>query len=424
MTEPHVAGLISIAEAIRILDAFPVHPAAVQRPLLDAVGLRLAADVVSDGDHPPFAKAVMDGYAVRAADVTAGATLARVDTVAAGQVGRRPVGAGEAVAIMTGAPLPPGADAVVPVEQTTRDGHRVTFAAAAHVGQAVAPRGSDVAAGVVVLPVGTRLGPAQVAVAASVGAAVVPVYPRPYVAVLSTGDELVDADQAPTGPQIRNSNGVMLVALLQRLGCEVRDLGIVRDDPTALRAALADGLRSQALFVTGGMSMGERDHVPALLRDLGLTPQIAKLRVKPGKPFMFATGDELIEMSRSDEPNAHGGHLHVLIGRRCVFGLPGNPVSAFVCTVRLAARVLRRMAGGPADAGLVDATLTAAMAANGPREFYQPATWDGSTVTPLGWKGSADLFTLARANALIIRPEGAPAAAAGDVTRVLSLDLC
>ena len=407
MTDPPVNDLVGVADAIRVLDATAVVPRSVRLPLADAVGLRLAFDLTADRDHPPFDKAVMDGYAVRAVDVFAGTTLRRVDTVAAGRVGNRTIGPGEAVAIMTGAPLPPGADAVVPVEQTSRDGDRVTFAAAVRPGHSIASRGSDVTAGTIVLPAGTRLGPAQIAVAASVGAAVVSVYDRPTVAVLSTGDELIDVGLTPTGAQIRNSNGAMLIALLGRLGCDVNNIGTCGDDPDDLRAALTCGLRADALFVTGGMSMGERDHVPRLLRELGLDLRVSKLRIKPGKPFVFAT-----EAGGSAAGSA-----------RMAFGLPGNPVSVYVCTVRLAARVLRRMAGGPAEAGLVDARLATPLPPNGPREFYLPAKWDGSAVTPLGWKGSADLFTLAHANALVIRPEDAPAAAVGDVVRIVALEL-
>ena len=393
--------LIGVAEAIHILDAAPVTPRVVRVPLAQAVGLRLAADVAAAQDHPPFDKAVMDGYAVRSADAATGAVLVRVDTVAAGRVGTRAVGPGEAVAIMTGAPVPPGADAVVPVERTSRDGDRVTITAAAKLGQAIARRGSDVAATAVVLPAGTVLGPAQVAVAATVGAAVIDVFARPVVSVLTTGDELVDIAATPTGAQIRNSNLAMLVALLTRLGCDVRDAATSGDDVADLRAALIHGLSADALFVTGGMSMGERDHVPRLLEELGLTPQIAKLAVKPGKPFVFATATD----------------------GRVAFGLPGNPVSAFVCTVRLAARILRRMAGGPAGGTLIHARLATSLPANGPREFYQPAAWDGSAVTPLGWKGSADLFTLARANALLVRPPDAAAVDAGAIVSILPLEL-
>ncbi len=436
MTEPDVHDLIGVADAIRILDAEPVVPRVVEVALPDAAGLRLAADVAADRDAPPFDKAVMDGYAVRSADVaTAGTTLAVVDTVAAGGVGRRPVGPGEAVAIMTGAPMPPGADAVVPVETTTRRGDRVGVAAA-RPGQFVARLGSDVTAGTVVLPTGTRLGPAQLAAAAAVGAARVAVYARPTVAVLCTGDELVDVGQVPAGPQIRNSNGPMMLALLARLGCDVRPLGIVADDVERTRAALADGLTADALCVTGGMSMGDRDHVPRLLVELGLTPRISKLRIKPGKPFVFAVGGRGLgtgdwglgeERPSSSSPGPRPQSLVPNLRSpvpipRFAFGLPGNPVSAFVCTVRLAARVLSRMAGGPADADLVRADLSVPLPANGPREFYQPATWDGRSVTPLPWKGSADLFTLARANALLIRPESAPAAAAGDAAEVIALD--
>ena len=189
----------------------------------------------------------------------------------------------------------------------------------------------------------------------------------------------------------------MMVALLQRLRCVVRDLGIVRDDRSTLRTAIESGLESDALFITGGMSMGERDYVPGLLGELGLELKISKLRIKPGKPFVFATGSN----------------------SRMVFGLPGNPVSAFVCTVRLASRILARLAGGSIEMMLANAAVSDEMPANGPREFYIPAQLTSGIVTPLRPNGSADLFTLALANALIVRPENAPALVVGDGVMVI-----
>jgi molybdopterin molybdotransferase len=394
--------LISVQQAIQILDNTPVSPRVVRLALSTAIGLRLAEDILSDRDYPPFDKAVMDGFAVRSADVASPTSLRIIETISAGTTGRRELKAGEAAAIMTGAPLPAGADAVVPVEETSRQGDRVEVKIPAQPGFAIARRGSDIEAGRIVLPRGIRLGPAQAAVAASVGASTVSVYARPRVAILSTGDELIEIDQTPKEAQIRNSNSFMMVALLNQLGCEVQNLGIVRDDPALIREAIAQGLESDALFITGGMSMGERDYVPALLREMGLNLAITKLRIKPGKPFVFAT-------------------QHKPAGVKYVFGLPGNPVSAYVCTIRLAGRILSRVAGGPADPAIYQLKLTEPLPANGVREFYQPAVHDGSTVTPLSWKGSADIFTLAAANALIIRPENAPAAAAGEPTWSLIL---
>jgi molybdopterin molybdotransferase len=400
------SNLLSVSEAIAILDGAVVTPRIVRLPLRDALGLRLAEQISSDRDYPPFDKAVMDGFAVRAADVAAsGATLRVVDTVAAGALGERTVQAGEAIAIMTGAPLPPGADAVVPVEETTRDGDRVTFRRAARAGEAIARRASDIEAGRVVLAKGARLGPVQVAVAANVGASEITVFAQPSVAVLSTGDELVEIDAVPSGAQIRNSNSVMLVALLRRLGCDVRDLGIARDDPAVIRDAILNGLSlADALFIAGGMSMGERDYVPRLLQELGMDLRITKLRIKPGKPFVFAVAREFDS-----------------IRDKFVFGLPGNPVSAFVCTLRLASRVLARMAGGTPDGRIGEAKLSSPLPANGPREFYQPALRIGSGVDPMTWKGSADIFTLAAANCLIIRPADARPAEAGDVVPIIEI---
>jgi molybdopterin molybdotransferase len=314
------------------------------------------------------------------------------------------VGAGEAIAIMTGAPIPPGAEGVVPVEETAREGDRVRIArAAADPGRFIHRRGADVSQGRVVLSRGARMEAAQIAVAATVGAHQVETYARPRVAVLSTGDELVDARQAPGGAQIRNSNGPMLVALLRRLGCEARDRGVAVDRPEEIRAAIESALEDHdVLFVSGGMSMGVYDYVPRLLAEMGFDLRITKLRIKPGKPFVFATR-----------------------GEKFVFGLPGNPVSGFACTVRLASRLLARMAGGRPVEKWVVGRLTAGIGANGPREFYQPAkvTWaaSGPEVTPLAWKGSADLFTLAGADALLVRPENEGALEMGAAVRVLEI---
>ena len=265
-------------------------------------------------------------------------------------------------------------------------------------GRFIAKRGSDVRAGAVVLRRGMRVGPAQLAVAASVGESRVAAFARPRVAVLATGDELVPVDAAPGPAQIRNSNSVMLVSLLRRLGCDVTDLGVVRDTPDDVREALRGGLRFDVLFVTGGMSMGAHDYVPRALVELGVDLRITKLRIKPGKPFVFGVHDEGF-----------------------VFGLPGNPVSGFVCTVRLAARLLARLRGADPEPRWVSAPLLAPLKANGPREFYQPVTLSQHGVTPLEWKGSADVYTLAAANALLVRAENEPARPAGDAVRVLEL---
>jgi molybdopterin molybdotransferase len=351
--------------------------------------------------------------------------------VAAGQWPRKPVGAGEAVAVMTGAPMPAGADGVVPVEDADVAEGRVRVTRAPAAGRYIATRGSDCAAGKVVLAKGALTGAPQVAVAAGVGAAEVDVFARPRVAVMGTGDEVVPADREPGPAQIRNSNNAMLVALLRRLGCVAADLGIVPDEPEAVRDALRRGIdheRFDVLLVTGGMSMGAYDYVPRTLIELGVELKITKLRIKPGKPFVFGVK----EGSGADTL----GTQHPAVSTTYVFGLPGNPVSAYVCTLRLASRLLTRLAGGRPQESASERWLTgrleAGMPANGPREFYQPAIRtpaagskssqnEFATITPLAWKGSADVFTLAAANALIVRGENEPPLPKGVIIRVLEV---
>jgi molybdopterin molybdotransferase len=417
MSDPDVSDLLSVQQAIRVLDSTAVATRQIRVPLAQADGLRLAAPVVTDRDYPPFDKSQMDGFAVRRADVaTVPAELQVVGEVAAGGSPQCTLGPGEAIAIMTGAPIPSGAEGVVPVEDVEKlsDSRIRVNRTGGDPARFIAKRGSDCGAGQVVLKVGTRMGPAQIAVAASVGASELEVFARPRAAVLATGDELVAAEQEPGPSQIRNSNSPMIVSLLKQMGCEVTDLGVVPDRPESIRQALERGLDYDALFVTGGMSMGEYDYVPRILKELGMDLRITKLRIKPGKPFVLGVRES------KGSPT------------RLVFGLPGNPVSGFVCTVRLASRVMARLAGGVPEERWVSGKLECGMPANGPREFYQPARRvvsagrDSShaqlaSITPLHWKGSADLFTLAQANALLVRPENDPALPKGTVVRVLEI---
>ncbi len=383
MNEPDVSDLLSVQQAIAILDATQVFPRPVRLPLAQTVGLYLAEDLRCDRDSPPFDKSLMDGWAVRAVDLSnAPRELSIAGQIAAGQSGAA-LEPGKTVAIMTGAPLPAGADAVVPIELASADSNRVLFHEPVIPGRFIARRGNESRAGDVALKAGAKMGPAQIAVGASIGAASPSVFASPSVAVLSTGDELVPYDQTPSGPQIRSSNTPMLLALLARYNCLAADLGITPDDPQKTRQSIVAGLKHDVLLISGGMSMGAHDYVPAILHQLGADMKITKLRIKPGKPFVFAQ----------------------MPGGKFVFGLPGNPVSAFVCTVRFVSRLLTKIAGGLPRDQMFSGILATPLEANGPREFYQPAHLDGQRLTPLSWKGSADIFTLARANALLVRPE-------------------
>ena len=323
---------------------------------------------------------------------------------------------------MTGAPLPAGNVGVVPVERTARVGeNRVRLDVAAEADRFITRRGGDRPAGSVLLRRGVVLGPHHVAALATVGRASVPVFCRPRCAVLSTGDEVVAAHETPAVGQIRNANAPLLRSLLASLGGDAVDAGHVADDLDATRHRLGDWLDSSAdaLFVTGGMSMGERDFVPRVLRELGASFHVSKLAIKPGKPFVFATVTR-----EKGFVSGSGGAARRGTRTTAIFGLPGNPVSAFVCALVLAGRWLLRAGGATVEqveARFAERPLAADLPANGPRQFYQPATLGGGNVRPLAWRGSADVFTLAQADALIERPAGDGPRAAGAAVRVIRL---
>ncbi|MCB9372244.1 MAG: molybdopterin molybdotransferase MoeA [Microthrixaceae bacterium] len=386
----------------------PGHPRAV--PLGDALGLVTSVDLDAAEPVPPFDNTAMDGFAVRAAD-TAGASdetpvsLAIAGTLAAGAAPEVAVEPGQAVRIMTGAPMPPGADAVVMVERTTVDdsgatvGVHVTVEPGNHVRRA----GDDVRAGERVFPAGTPLEAAHLGVLASVGVRRVPVHPRPRVGVVSTGDELVDGPEALGPGQIRDSNRRMLLALVERVDCTPVDLGRIPDDEAAIAAAFEEGARScDAVISSGGVSMGDFDYVKVVLDRLG-DMRWMQVAIRPAKPLAFGT-----------------------IDGTPVFGLPGNPVSSLVSFELFARPGLRRMLGHavldrPRLLGVTERDLR--RRPDGKVHFVRvTARYEdgGFRVRPTGGQGSHQLAATAAANALVVLPDG-DGVAAGDAVEVLPL---
>lgn len=409
--------MISLDEARATVLAECVTLAARAVPLADARGCVLATAVVAPDDVPPFDNSAMDGFAVRAHD-TRGASpdgpvvLRVVDTVAAGQAPSTAVEAGTAVRIMTGAPVPDGADAVVMVEATelvaggVAGAERVAVHAEVAAGQHLRRAGDDVTAGSVVLEPPTVLGAAHLGVLASVGADTVDVIPRPVVGVLSTGDELVEAGRPLAPGQIRDSNRVALCAAIELAGAVPVDLGLVADDEALVTAAIEQGVqRCDLLITSGGVSMGDFDYVKVVLDRLGAMRWM-QVAIRPAKPLAFGVVD--------------GGD-----GRPVpVLGLPGNPVSSLVSFELFGRPALRRLAGWP-EAAQVPAPVLATAGADLARRpdgkvhlvrVRTEAAPDGTlTVMPAAGQGSHQLAAMAGAQALAVLPDGSGVLAGSQV---------
>jgi molybdopterin molybdotransferase len=375
-------------------------------PLREALGRVLAHDIVSDRDYPPFDRSIRDGYAVHAADTRGGAQLKCIGELKAGDTPSVSVFAGNCIQIMTGAALPDGADAVVMIEHTARAGDSVTLDRAVKSGQHVVRKGSEQAAGGVVLVAGVRIGFAEIAAAAQVGAAHPMVTRKPRVAVLSTGDEVVDFASTPGPFQIRNSNSVSLGAQISLLGGEPVILGNAKDSLDELRTNISAGLEADALILSGGVSMGKYDLVEPVLHEFGAEFVFDAVAIRPGKPVVFA-----------------------ICKGKPVFGLPGNPVSTMVTFGLFVQPAVDILAGAEVrPLPFVQAVLTAPLSEKPGLTHFLPAqiSWRGETarVSPIAWQGSGDVVAMAHANCLMVVPPGREGIDAGEVVQVLMRGFC
>ena len=376
-------------------------------PLNAANGRVLAKPLVSSHNQPPFDSSAMDGYAVRADEVFPGKPLKLAGTA---QAGARFIGLmehGQCVRIFTGAPLPIGADSVIMQEEATAKGNQISFAKAVKPGTSVRKQGFDFRRGAELLPVGTALTPQMLSLAAGANQPTLTVTRRPRLAILATGDELVSPG-TPLGPdQIVASNTVGLAALLAPFAESILDLGIVPDDKPKLDAKLLEAFDAgvDILITTGGASVGERDYVQEVLKDLGVELDFWKLRMRPGKPLMFGTR-----------------------GKTLVFGLPGNPVSALVTATVILKPALRALLGH-ADPlwPRVGVPTLSALPPNGPRRHYMRGILSRNEigflqVTTIFETDSAHSSSLALADALIVQPEDHPGAPPGEIVEVIPLN--
>jgi len=367
----------------------------------EAVGYVLAQQIKTDREYPPFDRSTRDGYAVRAADAVQGSDLRCAGEIKAGDTATTPLARWTCTQIMTGAALPPGADAVVMLEHVQREGDKIRFDRDTRPGQNFVPRGSEAKSGQVILSPGTRLGFAEVALAAQVGQTELLCAAKPRVAILSTGDEIVLVDQKPGPFQIRNSNSVSLAAQTKLAGGEPVLLGNAPDRADVLRAKIERGLREDILVISGGVSMGKYDLVEIVLKDLGAEFYFDAVAIRPGKPAVFGCCRDTF-----------------------VFGLPGNPISTMVTFELFVTAAVDLLNGAEArPLPLVQAQLSEAVREKPGLAHFLPARvqWPSTTpeVKPLAWQGSGDVAALARANCFLLVPADREEMTAGAIVSIL-----
>jgi molybdopterin molybdotransferase len=405
---PQPPSILTFEEARHVVEghAAQVRPRIKEKvELLASIGRVLAEPIAADRDFPPFRRAMRDGYALRAVDLTSlPVTLEVIGEIKAGAAPEalpREVAAGQAAAIMTGAPAPEGADAVVMVEYTSLSGQRVTVTRAVAPGDNIVAAGSEARKGQVLLHHGTRMDYGAIALAASVGLQSVSVFLRPEIAILSTGDEIVEIGERPGPHQIRNSNSYSLAAQVQDAGGVPKMLGIARDEAAHLRGLIEQGLKHDLLLLTGGVSMGRYDLVEQVLAELDAEFFFTGAQIQPGRPVVFGRVQE-----------------------RYFFGLPGNPISTMVTFELFARPLLEALAGMAArELSFVHARLKSEIKTRTGLRRFLPGLLSGefeqAEVELAGWHGSGDVAAMARSNCYIVIPPDRERIAAGEWVAIL-----
>jgi molybdopterin molybdotransferase len=414
---PVNSTVLSFKDARHVVEqqaALVTAPGAEPIDLLAAAGRVLAEPILADRDLPPFPRSTRDGYAVRSADLSVlPATLEVIGEIKAGErLDRIPanIGSGQTASIMTGAPLPAGADAVVMVEYSSQRGKQVEITRGAVPGENVVPRGAEARKGSVLVDRGQRLTEAALALAASVGKSRVQVYARPRVAVLTTGDEIVDVDATPGPTQIRNSNSYSLAAQILRAGGQPVLLPVAPDEPQALRQLIELGLKSDLLLLTGGVSMGRYDLVEQVLSEMQAEFFFTGAKIQPGRPVVF--GKCCADTHVREKPATY------------FFGLPGNPVSTMVTFELFARPMLESLAGQSAHKlAFLHARVKSEIRVKTGLTRFLPAILSGefesAQVELVAWQGSGDIAATARAKCYAVITPDPEKIAVGELVAVM-----